>query len=844
MKSLNCDVDYSARPRPEASRDRQDSREPRILRAPSGQPESLTNQSGSKTLFVNSRRLILRHVLVSLAFAVTYLLFNLPDVVFFSRIGFVAWYPAVGLIMAFTLGLSPWYAVLACFCDAAAGRVIYGQPVTSFSNTVDAVGIALCYGTAASVLRGRLKIDLGLRRRGDVVRYVFVSSTAAAGATVIGVACLIADHGITWREYKQSAIGWFLGDTVGLVGIAPFLLIHVFPYVRKWLGPKSDHLSSDRAHPTRTTSTLAALAEACAQVLTILAVLWVMFGTKDGRYDHFYLCFIPIIWIAMRQGVRRVVTGLLAINFGIVVAMHLFPPTAALFAKVALLMLVMSAVGLIVGSEVSERHRLAIDLNEQTTYLDSLIQNSPLGIVVLDPHGQVELTNPAFERLFQYKRHELGSIDIGSMMMPGDDATDSEQLVSQVFAGATLRRTVRQRRRDGEMLDLALHGVPLLLSGEVRGAYLICEDISQQIKASEAQREHAESLNRLVGELELRTMQITVLNEMARLLECSATVEEASAVVAKLMQRLFPGASSGALYLFKSSRDLVEAAIRWGKIDTLAPTFPQETCWSLRLGQPHWSDPPEGSLSCQHLTESSTMESLCVPLVAQGSTIGVLHIGFQIAPTRAEPFRDSDQRLAISAASQIALSLASLQLRETLREQAIRDPLTRLFNRRFLEESFVRELELASRKRQTIAVLLLDLDHFKRFNDSFGHEAGDVVLQALADLFRAFFRATDICCRYGGEEFAIILPESSSVDAGIRAEALRLEVKRIRLQYKKQSLGEITLSAGVAAFPEHGSTSVDLLRIADHCLYESKSRGRDLVTVARLPCQRSENAVL
>ena len=92
----------------------------------------------------------------------------------------------------------------------------------------------------------------------------------------------------------------------------------------------------------------------------MLAVLWVMFGTKDGRYDHFYLCFIPIIWIAMRQGVRRVVTGLLALNFGIVVAMHLFPPTAALFAKVALLMLVLSAVGLIVGSEVSERHRLAI----------------------------------------------------------------------------------------------------------------------------------------------------------------------------------------------------------------------------------------------------------------------------------------------------------------------------------------------------------------------------------------------------------------------------------------------------------------------------------------------------
>jgi diguanylate cyclase (GGDEF)-like protein len=224
-------------------------------------------------------------------------------------------------------------------------------------------------------------------------------------------------------------------------------------------------------------------------------------------------------------------------------------------------------------------------------------------------------------------------------------------------------------------------------------------------------------------------------------------------------------------------------------------------------------------------------------MVAQGNTVGVLHLEFE-RPVElrynsgTESFRDSHRRLAISAASQIALSLASLQLRETLREQSIRDPLTRLFNRRFLEEAVERELQVASRKKQSIAVLFLDLDHFKRFNDTFGHDAGDMVLQSLADLFRAFFRATDICCRYGGEEFAIILPESSSQDAVIRADALRSEVKSLRLQYKKQTLGPLTLSAGVAAFPEHGLTSDELFKIADQCLYESKSRGRDVVTVA------------
>jgi len=786
---------------------------------------------------MHSRRLIFRHALISLSFALLYLLLNRPEVIFFSRIGFVAWYPAVGLVMALMLGVSPWYAILACFADAFTGRVIYAQPVTSFSNTVGAAGIGICYGAAAYVLRGPAQIDLGLRRRQDVVRYVLASATAAVVATIIGVGCLVTDHSIPWGEYKSSALGWFLGDAIGLMGIAPFLLVHVFPHVRNWLSPTPSHFHSTREHSPGKIFTFSALAETCGQMFTILVVLWAMFGTNDRRYNYFYLSFIPIIWIAMRQGVRRVAIGLLALNFGIVVAMHLFPPTAAVFTKVALFMLVLSTVGLIVGSEVSERQRLAMDLNEQTTYLDSLIQNSPLGIVVLDRQGAVKLANSAFERLFEYERHELTSIDIGSMVIPDDEAKDSAQLIKQIFAGTALHRTVRRRRKNGQILDLALHGVPLLVNGEVRGAHLIYQDVSEQIRAIEAQRQHAEALDRLVKELELRTKQMTSLNEMGSLLACSGTVKEACAVVANSVQSLFPDAPSGALYLFKSSRDIIEAAVRWGKRDALAPTFPPDACWSLRRGQPHWSGHLGSGITCQHLTRSSTSECLCVPMVAQGNTVGVLHLDFESASelrydSGTESLRDSHQRLAVSAASQVALSLASLQLRETLREQSIRDPLTRLFNRRFLEESLERELHLAGRKKQSIAVLFLDLDHFKRFNDTFGHDAGDMVLQSLADLFRNFFRATDICCRYGGEEFAIILPESSSQDAVIRADALRSEVKRLRLQYKKQNLGLLTLSAGVAAFPEHGSTSVELLKVADQCLYESKSRGRDVVTVA------------
>ncbi len=786
-----------------------------------------------------SRRTITRHSLVSLVFVLVYLLLNRPEVILFSHIGFVAWYPAIGVVMALMLGISPWYAALAFFANAFTNVAVYAQPVLSFSNTIGAAGISASYGTAAYLLRGPLRIDLGLRRRRDVVRYLLVSTIAATTAAVFGVTTLLADHSITRADYTHSALGWFLGDAIGLVAVAPFLLVHVFPQVRAWVSQASTEGRPANIRSVRTKFTFGAVAETCGQALAILFVCWAMFGLNDGRYGHFYTCFVPVIWIAMRQGVRRVVTGLLALNFGIVIALHLFSPTIAVFTKVAVFMLVVSAVGLIVGSEVSERHRLAIHLNEQTTYLHSLIQNSPLAMVVLDRQGSAELANSAFEKLFQCDRQDLASIDFRSVGMPEGEASDSAQVITQIFAGNALRRTIRHQRKDGKVLDLALHGVPLQVHGEIRGAYLIYEDVSEQARAVEAQRQHAESLDRLVKELELHTRQITLLNEMGSLLQSSATVQEASAVVGSFAQRLFPEAPSGALYLFRSSRDLVEAGARWGKRDALTPTFPPDACWSLRRGQPHWSETRGSSVACQHLTKSSTTEGLCVPMVAQGNTVGVLHLEFDSATrlqygSGMESLRESHQQLAISLASQVALSLSGLQLRESLRELSIRDPLTRLFNRRFLEESIERELQLASRKKQPIAILFLDLDHFKRFNDTFGHDAGDMVLQSLADLFRSFFRSTDICCRYGGEEFAIILPESTSQDAAIRADALRSEVKRLRLRYKKETVGSLSISVGVAAFPEHGSTSDELLKIADECLYQSKARGRDVVTVASL----------
>jgi diguanylate cyclase (GGDEF)-like protein len=380
-------------------------------------------------------------------------------------------------------------------------------------------------------------------------------------------------------------------------------------------------------------------------------------------------------------------------------------------------------------------------------------------------------------------------------------------------------------------VDLELYAVPLVIDGRVRGAYAICKDISQQVRASEAEREHAKSLNLLVKELELQTNQMTLLNDMARLLECCATTKEAGMVVAQSIPKFFPEAVSGTLYTFRASRNLVEAAVSWGNTPRLEPVFAPQDCWALRRGQPHVGGSGKHDITCPHLQGLPAALHVCLPMVGQGETLGVICIEFPCT----QEFDDqapAHMRLGATVASQIALSLASLRLRESLRDQSIRDPLTGLFNRRFMQESLEREIMRARRKRHALSLLFLDIDHFKRFNDTFGHDAGDFVLQSVADVLCKYFRGDDVVCRCGGEEFAVILPESLACNAALRAEGLRLHLRGLKLEHKNNRLGPISVSVGVAAFPEHCATPEELLKVADQCLYQSKANGRDRITVA------------
>jgi diguanylate cyclase (GGDEF)-like protein/PAS domain S-box-containing protein len=787
------------------------------------------------------KHLIFRHTLLSFAFVLLCFLLSQPSVVFISRLGWTAWYPATGLLLALMVGVSPWYALLVSFADAVAGLFFYHQPVLSFGETIGAIGVGVWYGAAAYILRGPLHIDLQLRRGRDVVCYVCVSIAAAACATLSGVLCLIGDHSIAPTEFWTSAVDWFIGDSIGLVGLAPFLLIYVFPAVRRWLCLDRDRNEPIPQQRTKSTDTSELRwLEAIGQAGSLLAVLWIMFGPHWAHLELFYLSFIPILWLAMRSGIRLVVIGSLALNFGIILSMHVFPPNPHLLAKIGLLMLVVSGSGLIVGATVTEREHLGNELHERTTYLKSLFENSPLGIVVLDRVGQVEMVNEAFSKISLYEPKELVGKDLDSVFSPSSQSLEAAKLWSTgVLAGQALQQTMQRTRKDGTYVHVELHAVPLIIDDRVRGAYAICKDISEQIKASAAERQHAESLNLLVKELEVQTDQMTMLNDMAALLECCATTQEACAVVSQSARRFFPEAISGTLYAFKASRNLVEAAVSWGDASAQEPVFSPQACWALRRGQPHWSESGGQGVVCSHLETLPPATHICLPMVGQGETLGVFHLEFPRNERESTGLLAVRERLGVTVASQIALSLASLQLRESLRDQSIRDPLTGLFNRRFMQESLDREIMRARRKNHPLSLLFFDIDHFKRFNDTFGHDAGDFVLQAVADLLRGFFRGDDVACRCGGEEFAVILPESTAENAAIRADQFRAEIKQLKLQYKDTRLGSLSVSIGVAAFPEHSAIPDELLKIADQCLYRSKSDGRDRVTVASSKKQTS-----
>ncbi len=453
----------------------------------------------------------------------------------------------------------------------------------------------------------------------------------------------------------------------------------------------------------------------------------------------------------------------------------------------------------------------------------------------LAPTRQYEYVSPSATRVLGYTPEEFYADPnlAFKLVQPEERAMLEAVQRGEVPSETTI--VLRWTRKDASTVWLEHRSVPVYdEANNLIAIESIARDVTERNRAEEALQLANQNLMTWASQLEQRNREISYLNEMGDLLQSCIAVEETYRVIENSARNLFPE-DSGALYLLNDSKNLVEAVALFGNhdADAIEHVFVPDHCWALRRGRTHAVQDACSGLVCQHLGwvpgEGVPCPGyICVPMVAQGETLGVLYL----RTASGDHLTVSKQRLAVSVAEHVALAISSLRLRETLRRQAIRDPLTGLFNRRYMEESLERELRRAARKNTPIAVVMLDLDNFKRFNDTFGHEAGDAILRTFGEFLGDHIREGDIACRYGGEEFTLILPEATLEETRIRMDQLRNAFKQVHAHSNGQSFGNLSVSLGIAIFPEHGLTAEALLRSADTALYRAKSEGRDRAVVA------------
>jgi diguanylate cyclase (GGDEF)-like protein/PAS domain S-box-containing protein len=455
-----------------------------------------------------------------------------------------------------------------------------------------------------------------------------------------------------------------------------------------------------------------------------------------------------------------------------------------------------------------------------------LFETAKDGILLLDAiTGQITDVNPFLVDLLGYSYQELLGKklwEIGSFM--------------DVIASQAAFQELRQKKyiRYEELPLVTRSGTHVEVEFvsnlyKVNGKNVIqcnIRDISDRKRDESRLQKANDELSELVLELKKHDREMKLINRMNDLLQACKTQEEAYQVIAMAVGELFPG-QGGALAILHDSGQYLETFAQWGKSLSLEPIFSLEDCWAMRRGQQHLVLDPKENVICSHFIRPPTTGYLCLPLVVQGETLGLLYLE---TPVGLNPEHVLGwTQLAVTIGEGIKLSLSNLKLRELMREQATHDPLTGLFNRRYLSDTLPRELNYARRHKKPTCIAMLDIDHFKHFNDTFGHDAGDFMLRELGRVLRENTRESDIACRFGGEEFVLVLLDSMLDDCCIRLEKIRKLVEGIQVRFADQLLGTMTLSIGVIEASGSDMTPEQLVSGADKALYAAKHAGRNCI---------------
>ena len=346
----------------------------------------------------------------------------------------------------------------------------------------------------------------------------------------------------------------------------------------------------------------------------------------------------------------------------------------------------------------------------------------------------------------------------------------------------------------------------------------------------------------LVAQLEQNNIETNMLKDANDMLQECRNEEEIFKAVKIIMYKAFPE-TTGLLTSLIYEGQRLEVVVSWNCAECVnGQIYGHDACFAMRhsatyvfddmmskLPCPHFEGEVRGDASGDASDDDIAQPSICVPITAYGDTFGILHIQHDITN---EESLVRMVALVENITEYIANALANLRLKNRLQQQSVRDPLTGLFNRRYMDEMLRQQESRASRVASQVGIIMIDVDHFKNFNDEYGHEAGDEVLKILGKTFLDHFRESDIVCRYGGEEFIVIMPDITLGQCQAKAENLRSVVaSNVQIDYQQEILG-ITISLGVALFPLHGDTMRSVVKLADDALYKAKAAGRNNVVCA------------